>query len=183
MRIAWHRVAQQIINEKKVREGRGWMSCEERVTESRSVHVCWRQDQNMMKINSLWKTPQGYLSPLFLIICSIWGLLSTPPLPISRRCFTSHNPTRQICHNLCSKRENLKRCSGGRRLCRQERQWTGDHCTHTKLIDKTFLLDLQYMLGVRKWPLLWVVAASEIDFTFQINRIADLTFMQFKECS
>lgn len=37
------------------------------------------------------------------------------------------------------------------------------------------------MLGVRKWPLLWVVAVSEIDFTLQINIIADLTFMQFED--
>lgn len=139
-----------------------------------------KYDENKLPV----KDPAGlFATSLFNHLFHLRVVKHPPPLPKSRRCFTSHDPTRQICHNLCSKRENLKRCSGGRRLCRQERQWTGDRCPHTKLIDKTFPLDLQYMLGVRKWPLLWVVAASETDFTFQINRIADLTFMQFKECS
>lgn len=77
-----------------------------------------------------------------VLICSIRGLFGAPPPPPLQ----SQMP------------ENLKRCRGVRRLCRpgwtprQDRVWP----SHSKFIIKKILLDLQYMFGVRWWPLLWI---------------------------
>lgn len=76
-----------------------------------------KYDENRLSV----KDPAGlFVTSLFNHLFHLRVVKHPPPPPKSRRCVTSHNPTRQICHNLCWKHENLGR------LCRQQRQWRGD---------------------------------------------------------